>query len=226
MSTIARFTLKEYERMIGLGVFDWPFNRRIELIRGEIRERSAGKVARFTLEEYERMAKLGVFDPPYHRKIELIHGLLMERDPHTPAHDEFNSRMMEWSFRRLDLARIRIRVKSPIAISEWDSMPEPDLAWLTEQSYFHRYPTNEDVLMVVEVADASLEFDRREKACLYAEGGIPEYWIVNIVDSCIEVYRDPAVETYQSVTRHDVHDTISPLAFPDVSLSVGKLFEA
>jgi Uma2 family endonuclease len=82
----------------------------------------------------------------------------------------------------------------------------------------------DDVFLVIEVADSSLDGDRGEKAHLYAEAEIPDYWIVNLVDRCVEVRRDPQGGGYQSLAIHRPGDEIEPLLFPVYPLRVSLLF--
>ncbi|MEL7422264.1 MAG: Uma2 family endonuclease, partial [Bacteroidota bacterium] len=92
-----------------------------------------------------------------------------------------------------------IRVQNPLKVDN-SSEPEPDVlvAKLESQRYRRQHPTAEDTLLVIEVADSSLQFDREVKGELYATAGIPEYWIVNLTDRQLEVYTEPRVGSYQS----------------------------
>lgn len=82
----------------------------------------------------------------------------------------------------------------------------------------------DEVFLVIEVADSSLDDDRGEKAQLYADAEIPDYWIVNLVNRCVEVHRDPKDGHYQSLTTHHRREEIRPLLFPDCPLDLGLLF--
>lgn len=182
-------------------------------------------IARFTLKEYERMLECGVFESSRRRRIELIHGELREMPPAGPTHSELVARLNRWVIENLGKDLANIWSQNTIILQDLQSAPEPDLVVLKPKSFINQLPTEEDVLLIIEVAESSLADDRGEKAILYAEAGIADYWIVNIRDWCVEVHRNPESETYQSVTSHNVHDSISPLAFPEVSLDIGKLFE-
>jgi Uma2 family endonuclease len=105
-----------------------------------------------------------------------------------------------------------------------DSEPEPDLVWVKEKDYSTQNPLPEDVLLVIEVADTSLAKDRGIKAKLYAEAGIQDYWIVNILERTIEVRRDPQGSSYRSVEVYRAGQDVRPLAFPNVVLPVSTLF--
>lgn len=184
MSTVARLSIDEYEKMIESGVFD--HNRRIELIRGELRE----------------MSPIGI--------------------PHEYAVDEFT----EWSFKNAPLDEVRIRNQESLGLAALQSVPEPDVTWVKRLDYSQRRPTASDVLLVVEVSDSSLAYDRGEKAALYADAGITDYWIVNIRDRCIEVRRQPAGKSFEDIRIYNTSETVSPLYFPSLYVPVGMVFGA
>lgn len=181
-------------------------------------------IAKFTLGEYDRMIKLGLFDPPYDRRIELIHGELTDMNPPGPFHEDVVDIVTRWSFRNVEDEEIRVRIQNSIGLPESDSAPQPDVAWVKAKNYNEQRPAAEDVLLVIEVADSSLIGDQRVKAGLYAQAGIPEYWIVNIPHWCVECHRDPVGATYQVVKRYDRTETLSPLAAPKAILAVQDLF--
>jgi Uma2 family endonuclease len=105
------------------------------------------------------------------------------------------------------------------------SEPEPDVAVVPGalEDYVDKHPT--EALLVVEVADSSLAKDRAQKRLLYARHGIPEYWLVNLIDQHLEVYRDPASGDYKSKTTLERSDTLAP-RFADADLSVADLIPA
>jgi Uma2 family endonuclease len=103
-------------------------------------------------------------------------------------------------------------------------MPEPDLAWAIRRDYSNRRPEPQDVLLVIEVSDSSLSYDRKTKAALYAEAGIADYWIVNVAARRVEVFRDPSGNRYESIVAYGPGEPVRPLAFPGLSLSVSRLF--
>ena len=96
--------------------------------------------------------------------------------------------------------------------------------WVKRRSYVRKHPEPSDVLLLIEVAESSLDADRGEKLELYAEALIAEYWIVNLVDQVIEVYRQPQGQSFQSCRVFRVGDTIAPLALPQALLPVEHLF--
>jgi Uma2 family endonuclease len=130
----------------------------------------------------------------------------------------------EWSHDNAPRRRVRIRVQNSIGIPPLDSAPQPDLAWVRRKSYRLRRPQPRDVFLLIEVSDSTLDYDRGEKAGLYAQAGIAEYWVVNIPLRCIEVFRDPHGGTYRTLQSFSVGETVRPLAFPDPEFPVSLLF--
>ena len=106
-----------------------------------------------------------------------------------------------------------------------DTEPEPDLTALRQRSYKHAEPAVADVLLLIEVAETSLRYDRVTKRPLYAEAGVPEYWIVDCGAESIELHRGPADGGYRDVTRvTGAAESVSLLAFPDLVLNLAEIF--
>jgi len=183
-------------------------------------------IAKLSLAEYERIVACGVFDWPNNRRIELIRGVMRELPRKSPDECDAVDRLCAWSFRQLSVDAFRIRVRNPLAFASIDSEPEPDIAWVKKKNYAHAHPTPADVLLVIEVADSRLVGDRREKAALYAEVGIPEYWIFNLLEGAIEVYRDPQPCGYRIVQALAAEGAAQPLAAQEAALSGAHLLAA
>ena len=115
--------------------------------------------------------------------------------------------------------------QNPISLSE-NSEPQPDLALLKPRDDYYRaaLPTRADVLLLVEVADTTLEYDEATKVPLYARSGIPEVWLVNLRDQVVEVFREPTAQGYVRNTRVVRGQRVASLAFPDLVLPVDDLF--
>ena len=179
----------------------------------------------FTVAEYERMGEVGILAP--HERVELIRGEIVEMSPIGPRHSAFVSNLTHLLVRSFD-RRARVSVQSPVVVAD-DSMPQPDLVLLrlrqpSDPPYKVARATQDDVQLLIEVAESSLRYGRSVKLRLYAEVGIPEYWIVDCEAEAVEVYRDPAAEGYRSVLRRTGDEAVSPLAHPDVSLRLADIF--
>ena len=180
---------------------------------------------RWTRTEYERLVDLGAFDRD---PVELVGGHLIVAEPqgtyHVTAVGMIGSRLGT----ALPPGWI-VRIQAPLALDE-ESAPEPDLAVVrgTWADYRDAHPAR--AALIVEVADSSLAFDRLQKGSLYARARAQDYWIVNLVDRRLEVYRDPVPDPtapygwgYRSVLTLTPADAIVPLALPSVPLTVGAL---
>ena len=132
-----------------------------------------------TLAMYDRMISAGVFEPRQEHPLELIEGALQMMSPIGDRHADAVDWLVRWSMMQVDLSRILVRVKNPIAIPTSESAPQPDLAWVTLRRYIDRRPLPEEVMLVVEIADTSLDHDMTTKAALYAAAGIADYWVVD-----------------------------------------------
>ncbi len=155
----------------------------------------APKRMRFTVDSYYKMAELGLLDE--NQQVELINGDIIDMSPINSDHAGTVDVLTEELLLKLAGAAV-IRVQNPLKIdSSSESEPDVLVAKLEPHRYRLRHPTPTDVLLVVEVADSSLQFDRAVKGELYAKAGIPEYWIVNLIDRQLEMYTTPATSSYQ-----------------------------
>jgi Uma2 family endonuclease len=179
---------------------------------------------RITIDDYDRMIDAGEFEPAEEHHVELIRGEIREMSPIHPPHENAVDRLLYWSIDNCPRDKVRVRSQHSLGIPELESVPQPDLAWVRRQDYSRRRPTTADLFLVVEVSDSSLRFDRGAKADLYAEAGIADYWVVNVVAQTVEVRRNPAGGRYQSVTTARIGESVRPLAFPELELSVADLF--
>lgn len=181
---------------------------------------------RFTLDEYDRLVNAAVLAPD--RRIELVFGELHEMSPIGDAHqDAVDALVNDWVMVQSTAelrARMTVRVQSPIRLPGQQSSPSPDMSWIARRPSTDMERGSDEVFLVIEVADTSLDYDRGVKAELYAEASIPDYWIVNLVDDCVEIYRDPKGGHYQTLTTFRAGDDVRPLLFPDCLLRVGLLF--
>lgn len=153
---------------------------------------------RVTLDEYERMCEAGVFEPE--ARIELIRGEIVDMPAPGPEHDNGVLRLHHFLYAKVLGQAILSPQGNAIRLPETVSQPQPDLAVLKwrDDLYSGKRPTVEDVLLLVEVSWSSLPYDRKTKLSLYAEAGIPEYWIINLVEKVVEVYSQPCNGKYES----------------------------
>ena len=175
--------------------------------------------------EYARLVGLGVFE---NDPVELIGGQLVVAEPHGTDHASSIS-AVDYAVRAILPPGWIVRIQLPVSLDE-ESEPEPDLAVVAGRpaDYSRAHPTRPALL--VEVAESSLDFDRHHKGSLYARAGVQDYWIVNLADRCLEVYRDPLAEAsatygwrYRSVVSLTRADVVAPLAFPFARMSVTDL---
>lgn len=166
--------------------------------------------------EYERMVDLGLFED---ERVELLYGVIVKMSPHGPEHDAPLSRLNELFVAGLR-GRARIRVQSSFAASD-GSEPEPDLAVVPPGDYDDAHPST--AWLVVEVAKSSLAKDRGPKARLYAESGVPEYWVVNLVDGLVEVHTLPQDGLYRQIIRYGRKDVIRSEQFADLDVAVAAI---
>ena len=148
---------------------------------------------RWVREEYERMVAAGVFHPE--ARLELIDGEVVNMTPQGSQHATA-VQLAEDALRKVFSTGYITRVQMPLALEE-DSEPEPDMAVVPGSPRDYRDAHPESALLVVEVADATLAFDRDQKKRLYARTGVPEYWIVDLIDRHLEIYRNPRGEEYR-----------------------------
>ena len=135
-------------------------------------------VAKLRGSDFDSMVERGAFDNLEPMKIELVHGELRFMNPAGPIHEGEIEYLTDWSYETSSRQQVSIRVQSSFNCG--DHRPEPDLLWFRKLSSRRIRPTHADVLLAIEVADSSLTQDRGEKADLYAEHGIAEYWVVDI----------------------------------------------
>lgn len=181
-------------------------------------------IAHFSIDHYEHMVEAGAFAGPFQKRLELLRGEIRMMSPIGVQHAQAVIRLTDWSYQHVDLSKIMVGVPTALRIPNNNSEPEPDLVWVVRKEYSEHHPEPEDALLVVEVADSSLETDRTEKLSIYAEAGISDYWIVNLTDNQIEVYRQPRGHGYQEKTIHGKNQAVSPIALPSAELVPSQLF--
>jgi Uma2 family endonuclease len=169
-------------------------------------------VRRWSLDEYHRMGDLGFFRD---QRVELIGGEVLEMAPQGSAHFACICLCADAMRETFGINHV-VRVQGPLLLG--GSEPEPDIAVVSghPRDYVGRsHPS--DALLVIEISDTSLQFDREEKGSLYARTGLREYWIVNLIDRCVEVYGNPIPDEsakfgfrYADRSVHTAHERIKP----------------
>jgi Uma2 family endonuclease len=171
------------------------------------------------------LVRLGLFtaDP-----VELIAGQLVVAEPQGSYHATAVGAVDD-ALRAVLPAGFIVRAQMPVALDD-DSEPEPDLAVVrgTRADYRDRHPSR--TVLVLEVSDSSLGFDRLDKGSLYARSGVQDYWIVNLIDRVLEVYRDPTPDPaaphgwrYESMETFRTSAVVAPLELPSARLAVSTL---
>ena len=179
----------------------------------------------WTRVEYDRLVDLGVFEG---EPLELIGGQLIVAEPKGSYHSSAVT-AADYALRAALPPGWIVRTQQPVSLDD-ESEPEPDMVAVPGRpgDYRHAHPARPP--LAVEVADSSLAFDRRQKGSLYARAGIPDYWIVNLVNRVVEIYRDPHPDpsavygwSYRSVTTVAPPAFVVPLAFPGSPIAASDL---
>ncbi len=182
---------------------------------------------RFTITEYHRLAELDFFTED--DRVELIKGEIIKMAAKGRPHSVCNTRLYKELFKLLD-EKATIRGQEPIVINN-NSEPEPDLVIVKNRpdDYFVNHPTPSDIFLVIEVADSFLKYDQEVKLPLYAEAGISDYWIFNLIVYHLECYSEP----YQDIQgtfgyRHKSiilpNESVKLPSFPELILDLTKVF--
>ena len=175
----------------------------------------------FNITEYYRMAEAGILSED--DRVELIEGEIIKMTPIGSRHAGCVSRLNAL-FNRLINETAIVSIQNPLRLSNF-SEPQPDIALLKPRDDFYSsaHPTPSDVLLLIEVADKSLEYDRDIKLPLYAAASIPEVWLVNLIKDMIEIYIDPQDGMYREVRYFTRGETVSPLFNAKRTLSVDSV---
>ena len=179
------------------------------------------KTFRLNVSQYHQMSEAGIFSE--NDKVELINGEIIEMSPigrrHTACVNRLNS-----VFSQLLGKKVIVAVQNPILLNNL-SEPEPDIALLKPRTDFYEsgHPQPQDIFLLIEVADSSIEYDRDVKIPLYASSGITEVWLVDIYQQVIIVYRYPSENGYRDIQILSRGEKLSILAFPENNLFVDDI---
>ena len=176
------------------------------------------KLRQITVEEYDQMIESGVFDE--NDRVELLNGAIVEKMPKGKKHSAATDRIAKFLDRQFN-EYFFVRNQNPIWLSEF-SEPEPDivLAVLREDEYENSHPTPDEIYLILEVSDSTLNYDRNTKGEAYARAGIRQYLVLNVQEKTLEDYREPGADGYGSKQTHRAGQTFNLVAFPDISLNV------
>lgn len=176
---------------------------------------------RFTTDEYHWMGRVGILTED--DRVELIDGEIIELPPIGDRHSASCSKLNRFISVGVGEAAI-VRVQDPIKIGP-HSEPQPDVAVVSARADFYAtgHPVPGDVLLIVEVADTSLGYDRGTKLPLYASAGIPEVWLVDLQGRHVEMHRDPSPERYRTVEVRASGQRVTAQLLPQVDLAVDDI---
>jgi len=172
---------------------------------------------RLTVHDYHRMADAGIFSED--DRIELIDGDLIDMAPIGSEHAAVVNRLAE-AFFMACAGRAIVSIQNPVRLDQ-SSEPQPDLAILRRRADFYAtggHPGPADILLLVEVADSSLRFDRTVKLPLYARAGIAELWVVDLKRRAVDAYREPAGNEYGETTTHQPGEKAALVLAPEIEV--------
>ena len=212
------WTVDEYHRMIEMDIFD---GARVELLNGDIWETHSSYLYRWELEQYHRLIESGFFDDG---RVELLGGLIWDMagqlTPHTTG-----LRLTTLALEDCFSEGFEVRSQLPVTLPN-GTEPEPDIAVVpgTPLDYANHHPRSEELLLMVEISDSSLVKDRGQKLIAYAQGFVGEYWIVNLVNRQLEVYRQPLpAGIYADFKVYLPGESIAPINAPGKTVAVADL---
>lgn len=182
---------------------------------------------RLTVSEYHRMGEDQILKDDEH--VELIEGMIIKMSPKGTKHSAVVSKLSTPFYELVLQNKVLLRVQDSVVLTD-NSEPEPDLAIVKPRVdvYMDRHPHPDDVQLLIEVSDTTLEKDRKIKLPIYAASGIPEVWIVNLVEKIVEVYRKPILledgtAKYEIGMNFIKGEKIFPQVFPDKIIAVSDI---
>ena len=173
---------------------------------------------KWSIDDYHLMIKSGVLN---NRSVELIEGEIIEVSPESPLHRFTNDSIAEYL--REQLARVaKVFESHPITLN--NSEPEPDIAIvrLPNTNYLTRHPYAEDIYWLIEISNTTLEDDLNRKKRIYASAGINEYWIIDLKNTELIVFREPSGNNYKTKVTYN-SGAIAPISFPNIQLNVERM---
>jgi len=182
------------------------------------------KLRRLTVKEYDAMIENGIFDE--NDQIELLNGVIVEKMPKGTKHATLNDIIATLLIRQLG-DMVCVRNQNPIWLDDF-SEPEPDIV-LAEppfENYFEKHPTPDDIFLILEVSDSTLNYDRNAKCLAYSRAGIRQYLLLNVQNQTLEDYREPGADGYGAKQTYRGEQSFNLVAFPEISFQAKDFLPA
>ncbi len=182
-------------------------------------------LVKITGAQFDAMVARGAFDVETlgSKKVELIRGEIQIMNPAGPIHDDHIECLTDWSVRSTTRKICNVRIQCGFVCD--DDRPEPDVLWLRPKRYGSTAPTTADVMLLIEVSDSSLKRDLQEKADLYSERGVAEYWVVDIPNRRIHVMTGLQDGRYRNIQIITPPTPLSPTCHGEAILNTAELFD-
>jgi len=173
---------------------------------------------RWTVREFEKLGEAGIFHEG--DRVELLDGQIVVKEPIGYRHAQAVNRLSNF-FARRGGGRFHVSPQNPVNLDE-RSQPQPDICLLDLRADdLPSHPSPDLIFLVIEVSDSSVRYDREDKRPAYARQGVREFWLLNLEDNVLEVYREPVGDTFTVERIVHPEETIAPLAFPDLVAKAG-----
>lgn len=175
-------------------------------------------VFKWSISDWHELVDSGVLAG---HRVELLEGEIIQMSPEGPMHSSTNYSVVEY-FKELLQRRAVIRESHPITLD--NSEPEPDIAVVHSpyNNYFTRHPCPKDIYWLVEISNKTLKIDLEKKSAIYARNGIPEYWVIDLVNKKVIVHTQPTGNSYAQIQAHRT-GILSPQAFPNIAIALDKM---
>jgi Uma2 family endonuclease len=175
----------------------------------------------FSVYDYHRMAEAGILGE--HDRVELIEGEIVAMSPIGPPHNAAVNRANRAMVNAVG-DRAIVQIQGSVRLNNYNE-PQPDVVLMRPRADFYstRHAMPADILLIVEVAQSSLEYDRTLKACLYARTGIAEYWVADLTNDCVFAYSNPGEGEYHTIREFKRGESIAPQLLPECQIQVDTL---
>jgi Uma2 family endonuclease len=173
---------------------------------------------KYSLTDYHKMIEIGIIKGE--DKVELIRGEIVKMSPVGLKHATCVKKLNQLFSQKLG-TKVILGIQDPIKLND-NSEPQPDVVLLKPKADFYatEHPKPEDIFLLIEVADSSIEYDQQIKIPLYAENNITEMWLVNINENIIQVYQNPQGKLYKNITNYQINDQINITIFSDFNFDI------